>query len=123
MIIFRLSQRWSIYSLFANCMIYVFNKNFVSSHNVPREPRGDPSNRRLNEYICYLLIVVSMLIPYLSVWSACIGFMNRDMGFIIELDLGFLKSCSADRRRSVELKSPVRETIFEKNINYMIINN
>ena len=29
----------------------------------------------------------------------------------------FLKSWSADRRRSAELSSPVRETIFEKKIN------
>ena len=34
-----------------------------------------------------------------------------------DLEQWFLKSWSADRRRSAELKSPVRETILEKKIN------
>ena len=33
---------------------------------------------------------------------------------VVSLAQWFLKSWSADRRRSAELKSPVREIIFEK---------
>ena len=79
MIIIRLSQSWSIYSLFTNCIFMFVNKNFVSSHNVPSEPRRDPSNRRLNEYICFLLIVVSMLIHTFRMITCSIGIHEQEI--------------------------------------------
>ena len=44
------------------------------------------------------------------------GFMDRDDRDrdVVSLAQWFLKSWSADRHWSAELKSPVRETIFEK---------
>ena len=121
MIIIRFLSPYNDWYIHYSLIVYLcFNTIFVSSHMYPENPEGDPSNRKLNEYIGFLLIVYQALyMPF--IWSlVTVVALWTGNWFIIELVHAVVLKVVVRGPapvRGAQFESPVRETNFEKKIN------